>query len=284
MPYDMTKRVAEAREYYDKLLDERISEISERSSVPADQMIKINPADFIEKSKYQTIAGYTFQNIRDFIRRKKNDKTFLISPLDEIEETAAQISYKSNEKITRTLRASKCDVVPVPKDVALDFCIRNHRQGRPQFSAKAVCFGLSYKGELVATMFYDVSNGAVRGRKTEYELVRLAICKGTRIHGGASKLQKACEATLSEMGVRDIYSYSNATINNGAVYEALGFDGKEIEGGQPFVIMENNDLIRLISLFPNSTDAELAKRGRLKTHVGGNRVWWKNISSESEEA
>ena len=278
MIYDVTQRVRDAWEYFDSVLEERIGEIAERSGVEREHFVKINPAEFLEKNKQQVIRDYQYIKIRDWIvKNKKDDQTFLISPVDAIEETAAQVSYKSGTEIRRTLRASKCEVLPVPPELALDFFIRNHRQSAPHISGAAVCFGLAFQSELVAVMLYDISNGAVRGNKKEYELVRLSIGKGTMIHGGASKLQQACEMTLSEMGQRKIYSYSNATINSGAVYEKLGFDGSKVDGGQPFVIMKNNDLVRLANLHPDSTDEALALRGQLKTHLGGNRIWTKEI-------
>ena len=278
MIYDMTDRVREAWAYYDNLLTERILEISERSGVPLERFVKINPADFVEKSKFQTVRGYEFRNIAKWITANKTDDgTFLISPVDAIEETAAQVQYKSSGELRRTIRASKCVVVPCPVELAKDFFIRNHRQSPPLVRDTAVSFGLSFHGELVAVMLYDISNGAVRGRKKEYELVRLAISKGSRIHGGASKLQAACENTLREMGIHKIYSYSNATINSGAVYEKLGFSGGKVDGGQPFVILSDNHLTRLINLHPISTDEALAKRGWLKTHLGGNKMWTKVI-------
>ena len=126
-------------------------------------------------------------------------------------------------------------------------------------------------------MLYDIANGAVRGKNKNYELVRLAISKGTQIHGGASKLQSACEKTLKEMSVKKVFSYSNATINSGNVYEKLGFKMKRIDGGQPFVILNNNKITRLINLYPESTDEKLAKNGWLKTHLGGNKMWEKEI-------
>lgn len=276
MVYDVTYRVSEARAYFDRLLDERISRISEISGVPVGQFVKINPADFCKRNKFQTIREYSYQNIRDYIvENKKNANTFLISPLDAIEETAAQCSYKSGTEITRTIRASKCEVVPVPKELALDFFIRNHRQSAPLIRSSAVCYGLAYKSELVSVMLYDLSEGAVRGKKKDYELVRLSISKGTKIHGGASKLQSACEATLRQMGVKRIFSYSNATINSGAVYERLGFQGTKVEEGQPFVILKNNKITRLINLYPHSTDKELARNGWIKVHLGGNKTWRK---------
>ena len=276
--FDVTERVREAREYFDKLLDERIRQISEISDVPLECFVKINPANFLKRNKNQTISGYEYIKIGQWIRENKKDNhTFLISPMDAIEETAAQVSYKQGTEIRRTIRASKCECVPVPAELAQDFFIRNHRQSAPQIRKTAVCFGLVFKDELIAVMLYDIADGAVRGKKKDYELVRFSIAKGTRIHGGASKLQNACEETLHKMGITKIFSYSNATINSGAVYEKLGFVGGKVDEGQPFVILKSNKITRLIKLYPNSTDKKLAEHGWLKTHLGGNRMWKKTI-------
>lgn len=283
MQYDATERLREAWEFFDKQLDERIAQIAELADVSPDCIKKINPAEFAEKNKYQILRDYKYQSIGDWIARNKTDETFLVSPMDAIAETAAQIGYKSDTAVSRTLRASKCAVVPVPKETALDFFIRNHRQGEPNFRHTAVCFGLTYRSELVAVMQYDISNGAIRGKKLDYELVRLSIAKGTRVHGGASKLQAACEDTLRAMGITTIYSYSNATINTGAVYEKLGFKGTKIEGGQPFVITRDNKITRLINLYPDSTDEALALRQQIKVHLGGNKTWTKDIRKTTEE-
>lgn len=279
MVYDITDRVHSAREYFDGFISDRIAQISRLSGVPVEQFKKINPVDFLEKNKYQRIDGYEYRNIRDYIvNEKTDDRIFLVSPVDAVRETAAQVSYKSDVNIRRTIRASKCEVCPCPTELAQDFFVRNHRQTAPLIRKTAVCFGLVFCGELVAVMLYDISNGAVRGKKQNYELVRLAISRGTRIHGGASKLQAACEDALRVLGVSEIYSYSNATINSGAVYERLGFVGKKIERGQPFVVMNNNKITRLVNLTPISTDKALAAHGWLQCHLGGNKIWYKNIA------
>lgn len=278
MVFDMTARVKEAWEFFDRKLDRNLQEIAERAEVPRECLIKINPAEFVEKNKHQYIRGYKYQKMRDFITENKtSDHIYLVSPEDAIEETAAQISYKSGTEIRRTIRASKCEVLPVPTILALDFFIRNHRQTNPPTRGTAVCFGLVYKDELVAVMMYDIMNGGIRGAKTDYELSRLSISKGTKIHGGASKLQMACENTLREMGVHRIFSYSNATINSGAVYEKLGFKGSRVQTGQPFVIKKDNSIVRLINVRPYAGDEELALRGHLKVHLGGNKTWVKEI-------
>ena len=168
-------------------------------------------------------------------------------------------------------------------ELAQDFFIRNHRQSAKPISDKAVCFCLVYAGEVVAVMLYDITDGAIRGNKGKrYELLRLSISHGTRIHGGASKLQTACEQTILEMGINKIYSYSNATINSGAVYEKLGFKGSKIEGGQPFVIFEGYQLDRLINLRPHTSDREIARLDRIKTHLGGNKLWTKTLTKGAD--
>lgn len=280
--YDMTSRVDAAWEFYDKMLDGRLEQIAGLSGVDRERLVKINPAEFIEKSRYQYIRGYEYKSIKDFIVENKTAETFLVSPLDAIEETAEQIGYKAGGAVQRKIRASKCEIFPVPKETALDFCIRNHRQSAPLIGKSAVYLGLVLEGELVAVMGYDRQNGAVRGAKKDYELVRLAICRNTQIYGGASKLQQACEEVLAGLGEENIFSYSNATINTGAVYEKLGFTRKQIDCGQPFVIDEDNSLTRLVNLFPYSTDKALAARGQLKTHVGGNILWTKKIGEVAD--
>lgn len=181
MLVDVTDRVNEARAYFDALLDERIAAIAEISGVPIEQFVKINPADFCEKNKYQLIRGYEYIKIRDWIvKNKKDAETFLISPVDAIEETAAQVSYKTGTEITRTLRAGKCQVVPCPVELAQDFFIRNHRQSPPLIRDTAVCFALAYKNELVAVMLYDISNGAYGAEKPTMSWYDSQSAKGPR--------------------------------------------------------------------------------------------------------
>lgn len=277
MIFNETERVKQAWHFYDELLENKINRIAELAGVDRSCMIKINPAEFIEKNKYQKIENYKYQKINQWIAAHKTDDVYLISPLDADHETAAQIGYKSHVGVQKKLRASKCDVIPVSKDIALDFCVRNHRQTLPMISAAAVYLGLLHENELVAIMGYDTTSGAVRGKKEGYELVRLAIAKGMQIYGGASKLQTACENILRKMGIKKIFSYSNATINNGVVYKQLGFIDAGLHDGQPFVIMRDHRLIRLANLHPYSTHEELALRHQFTSRVGGNRMWRKTI-------
>ena len=49
MTYNITEKVKNAWKYYDEMLDKKIQNISNLSGVDKDKLIKINPADFIEK-------------------------------------------------------------------------------------------------------------------------------------------------------------------------------------------------------------------------------------------
>lgn len=213
----MTKEIQEyiqaAREHYDHILDENITALAEKTGIERERFIPINPCDFLE-----TISGMVQANgdIAKFVEKNKTPDTFLISPLDAIEETAAQICYKTNQTQVK-LRAHKCTCVPIPARVAQAFYVRNHRQTASVISEVSVSFALVYEGEIVACMTYDKTSGAVRGKSKadKYELLRLAIRKGYQVNGGASKLQKACEDALMAIGCFSIFSYSNATINEG---------------------------------------------------------------------
>lgn len=278
MIYNITDRVQEAWEYFDQQLDRNIEKISNLAEVEPERLVKINPMEFIERNPFQQIDGYHYQNIKDWIAATKTDENYLISPLDSIKETANQISYKANTQVDQTVRASKCELIPLPLDIALDFFERNHRQPKPKYRwATAICHGLVHKGTLAAVMMYDRSDGGVRGANRKYELVRLAIRKGYRIHGGASRLQKACEESLRGIGESKIYSYSNATINTGAVYQQLGFTDLGANAGQPFVIRRNNEITRLLNVRPHTKLSALAARGWIKVHLGGNKTWVKEL-------
>ena len=213
MKHDLQKYIDGAREHFDKLLDAKIARLCELTGIERERFVKINPMDFIE-----TITGIVQCNghIEDYIRDHKTPDTFLISPLDAAEETANQICYKTFQTDTR-LRAHKCQVLPIPKRVAQAFYVRNHRQSAVVISEQSVNFALTYEGEIVAVMTYDLTGSAVRGKNKadKYELLRLAIKRNTQVNGGASKLQKACEQSLVALGCLEIFSYSNATINEG---------------------------------------------------------------------
>lgn len=277
MLFDATQMEKDARAYYDKMLDAKLDRISELSGVDRAKFGKINPADFIVPTEFIRINGYHYQHIGAWLREHKTDDNYLISPMDDDQLTANQISFKEHIN-TKRIRASKCDLEPIPARLALQFFRRNHRQSLPRITSASISYGLIHHGQLMGVMTYDKTAGGIRGHShANYELLRLAFAHGVQIMGGASKLEKACEATMAALGEDEIFSYSNATINTGRVYAALGFEPTRIDDGQPFVIMEDFSLRRLIELHPYSTHKALARAHRLKSHVGGNITWTKRI-------
>lgn len=278
MTEELRQYLQKAREHYDRILDENIAALVEKTRIERERFVRINPCDFLE-----TISGFIQSNgdIAKFVEQHKTPDTFLISPLDAVEETAAQICYKTNQSQIK-LRAHKCSVVPIPARVAQSFCIKNHRQTASVISSESVSFALVYENEIVACMTYDKTAGAVRGksRKDQYELLRLAIRKGYQINGGASKLQKACEEALMSIGCFTIFSYSNATINEGGVYAQLGFAKGKIQSGRAYVIMHDFELQGAAPFSTNCGSAAnwfLRKYGFVKTNISANRMWTKQL-------
>ena len=284
--YDLTDQAKAAWEHFDKLLDEKIQHIHELTGVEKERLIKLNPAEFIEKMKNLVIRGYTYKDLGEWVAKTKTPDTFLISPIDEDIETANQISYKTGQT-ERKIRAHKCQLVPIPNLAARFFFIKNHRQSVPNLTTNAINYALVYEGEIVAVMSYDLTGGAVRGlqKADKYELLRLSIKHGTQINGGASKLEKKCEECIRHQGCTGIFSYSNATINEGNVYKQLGFETSAIIRGQAWVIERDFSLVRLVTCCANGKGAkqsDLLRRGAFNVHLTANRTWIKDISLPEE--
>lgn len=283
MKRDLQKYMADARVHFDKLLDEKIDALVERTGIERECFVKINPMDFVE-----TISGMVQStgNIADYIRQYKTPDTFLISPIDAVEETANQICYKTHQDCTK-IRAHKCKTIPIPAVVAQAFYIKNHRQSAVSISGASVSFALLYENEIVAVMTYDLTTSAVRGqaKKGKYELLRLAIKSGTQVNGGASKLQGVCEDALLKIGCDEIFSYSNATINEGGVYKNLGFMQGKIDPGRAYVVMPDFSLMGLAafsSKFGSGGNTTMRRHALVKVHVGGNRIWTKTLTPQTK--
>ena len=284
--YDLTNQVKAAWEHFDKLLDDKIQRIHELTGVEKERLVKLNPAEFIrDQHDNVIIEGYHYQKLGDWVAKTKTPENFLISPMDEDIETANQICYKTGQT-ERKIRAHKCQVVPIPNLVARFFFIKNHRQSLPNLTTNAINYALVYEGEIVAVMSYDLTGGAVRGlqKADKYELLRLSIKHGTQINGGASKLEKKCEECIRHQGCTGIFSYSNATINEGNVYKQLGFETSAIIRGQAWVIERDFSLVRLVTCCANGKGAkqsDLLRRGAFNVHLTANRTWIKDISIET---
>ena len=283
--YDLTEQVQKAWQHFDQLLEQKIEHIHELTGVEKERLIKLNPMEFVEKAKQLQIDGYQYQDLGSWVARHKTPETFLISPVDEDVETANQIAYKTGQT-ERKLRAHKCQLLPIPNAAARRFFVKNHRQSIPNLTNNAINMALVYEGEIVAVMSYDLTGGAVRGlqKANKYELLRLSIKHGTQINGGASKLEKRCEECIRHQGCNEIYSYSNATINEGNVYQQLGFSKSEILAGAAWAVERNFNIVRLATYrhTKSAKDCDLLRVGCVKTHVTANRTWIKNIALPEE--
>lgn len=279
--YDLTDQVKAAWKHFDKMLDAKIDHIHELTGIEKERLIKLNPMDFVEKSEGLFISDYNYQGVGEWVAKTKTPDTFLIAPIDEDVETANQICYKTGQT-ERKLRAHKCELLPISSLAAKRFFVKNHRQSIPNLSTNAVSYALVYNGEVVSVMTYDLTGGAVRGmqKADKYELLRLSIKHGTQINGGASKLEMQCEECIRHQGCNEIFSYSNATINEGNVYKQLGFTQSAITQGQAWVVEKNFSLGRLVTCCANGLGArnsDLYRRGAVKVHITANRLWVKNI-------
>ena len=288
--YDFTDQVRRAWEHFDKLLDAKIQHIHELTGIERERLIKLNPAEMIrDKEKNLYIENYHYQKVGDWVAKVKTPETFCICPIDEEIETANQICYKTGQT-ERKIRAHKCQLQPIPNAVARRFFVKNHRQSLPNLTTNAINYALVYEGEIVAVMSYDLTGGAVRGlqKADKYELLRLSIKHGTQINGGASKLQKQCEEAIRHWGCTEIFSYSNATINEGNVYRQLGFTQSAIQDGQAWVIERDFSLVRLANCCAShgngkgAKNIDLLRRGAVKVHITANRTWIKNIEIKEE--
>jgi hypothetical protein len=45
-------------------------------------------------------------------------------------------------------------------------------------------------------------------------------------------------------------------------------------------VLRSNRITRLIQLYPNSKDKDLARNNWIKTHLGGNKMWIKDIGGD----
>lgn len=286
--YDATEHVRRAWEHFDQILTAKIDHIHELTGVEKERLIKINPMEFVEKMEGLFIKDYEYKSIGAWVAKHKTPETFLICPIDEDVETANQICYKTGQA-ERKLRAHKCKVIPITILAAKRFFVKNHRQSIPPLTGNSINYALVYEGETVAVMFYDLTRGAVRGLTNydRYELMRLSIKHGTTINGGASKLEKACEEAIRHFGCTDIFSYSNATVNEGNVYKQLGFTQSEIQDGRAWVVERDLTLYGLLACGSHGNNLgckneDLIKRGAVKVHLTANRTWVKDISLPEE--
>jgi hypothetical protein len=130
------------------------------------------------------------------------------------------ILRSSIQKNSLKLDARKCTILPVSsKDKEL-FLDSNHIQGN---CASRISLGLNHENELVSIMTFGRTRlilGSKNSSKSSYELLRFCSKLDHTVRGAASKL---FTHFINEFHPDSVLSYSNLDVNDGHVYEVLGF-------------------------------------------------------------
>ena len=177
--------------------------------------------------------------------------------------------------------ARKCVVSLLDFDTSNNFLEENHLQGGDKSSVR---YGLYYKNDLVSVMTFGKPRFS---DKYDFELVRFACKKGTKVIGGAGKLLKHFEK--DNIG-NNIVSYADMRYSNGKLYESLGF--KFIHSSSPnyWWIKDNYKISRYLCQKHNlanilgdkfnpelSENVNMSSNGYYKIYDCGNLVFEKVI-------
>lgn len=146
------------------------------------------------------------------------------------------ILSKMNINLDR-IYARKCKVVELDGLAARDFLTHNHLQGPVNGSVR---IGLEYNDELIAVAIFGKNRYS---RNREYELLRLCSLNTVTIIGGASKLIKHFERTVSTSWL----SYANRRFSNGNLYEQLGMKLESVSSPNYYYWTPRDNTIRLYS-------------------------------------
>ena len=111
----------------------------------------------------------------------------------------------------------KCEIKNVNPSDAIIFINDNHIQGPNNPSIRV---GLYYEDELVSIMTFGKPRLGIGSSFDGYELSRFCNKLNTNVLGSASKLLKHFIKTYQP---KEIRSYANKSISNGALYRTLGF-------------------------------------------------------------
>jgi DNA-directed RNA polymerase subunit RPC12/RpoP len=119
--------------------------------------------------------------------------------------------------ITNRIFARKCNINEIDNKVALNFCEKNHIQGKGHVKES---FGLFYNNELISVMTFSKPSVAKNGSKYDWELNRFCSKLNTVTVGGASKLLSAFKK--KHIGDK-LITFCDIRWGNGDVYENIGF-------------------------------------------------------------
>lgn len=167
-----------------------------------------------------------------------------------------------------TIGARQCVVSAVPWSAAKAFLDANHIQGAG--AASSLNLALTYGGAIVSIMTF----GKPRFEKAhDWELMRYAIKRNTRVNGGALKLWKQRPAG-------SIMSYSDRRLFDGQLYGRLGFTKTHSSDPGYFytnsrgetLLRYNTQRSKLAALLGDKFDATMSEHDNM-TRAGWRKIW-----------
>jgi hypothetical protein len=135
--------------------------------------------------------------------------------LDPIKQNICKSIISTKLGVNNKIYARNCVVKEISHNLANDFLIENHIQGKINSSVK---IALYHKDEIVSVMTLGKSR---YNKNYDWELLRLASKTFLTVVGGASKMLKYFEQTYKP---KSLISYSDRRFSNGNVYNKIGFE------------------------------------------------------------
>ena len=148
--------------------------------------------------------------------------------------------------------ARKCIIESVDSNIANEFYINNHLQGKCNAS---IHYSLKYNDEIVAMMSFG-KRSLGKNFNNDWELIRYCSKINTLIIGGTSKLFKYF---TKEYKPDCIISWSCNDISNGNMYKKLGFEFENISSSYWYI---SNSMKRYHR--SNFSKSNLIKKGLIK--------------------
>jgi len=113
--------------------------------------------------------------------------------------------------------ARKCVIQKISNSIALEFCNKNHIQGKGQVNE---AYGLLYNNELVSVMTFSKPSVSKSGKEYDWELNRFCSIIDTIVIGGANKL---LSEFLKNHKNEKLVTFCDLRWGTGNVYEKMGF-------------------------------------------------------------
>lgn len=211
------------------------------------------------------LVGISLELPRETLINIKKNTQYIIFSYEWIERKTQVKGYLKEAPFS--MRASKCDLIEITKEIANNFYEQFHIQGRTSNNiVKSV--GMFYKNEMIAAMSFSEHHR--QGHEDNIVLSRMCFHHDYKIYGGASRMLKFLVKMFPE---KRIISWSDNRWSEGKVYEAIGFQ-KEDELAPDYFYVKNDKVFskqsmtkKKIGAKEGQTEYERAKE------LGFHRIW-----------